>query len=92
LENVIERALVLAEDKLLVPENFPSLIGEREGTYQTDKIFEGYSLKDAQKDIEKMLISKALTKTEGNRTKAAQLLEISHPSLLSKIKTYNILI
>ena len=92
LENVIERALVLAEDKLLVPENFPSLIGEREGTDQIDKIFEGYSLKDAQKDLEKMLISKALTKTEGNRTKAAQLLEISHPSLLSKIKTYNILI
>jgi len=92
LENVIERALVLAEDKLLVPENFPSLIGEREGTDQIDKIFEGYSLKDAQKDLEKMLISKALTKTEGNRTKAAKLLEISHPSLLSKIKTYNILI
>ena len=92
LENIIERAIVLAEDKLLVPENFPSLIGEREGTDQIDKIFEGYSLKDAQKDLEKMLISKALTKTEGNRTKAAQLLEISHPSLLSKIKTYNILI
>jgi two-component system response regulator AtoC len=92
LENVIERALVLAEDKLLLPENFPSLIGEREETDQIDKIFEGYSLKDAQKDIEKMLISKALTKTEGNRTKAAKLLEISHPSLLSKIKTYNILI
>jgi len=92
LENVIERALVLAEDKLLAPENFPSLIGEREGADQIDKIFEGYSLKDAQKDLEKMLISKALTKTEGNRTKAAQLLEISHPSLLSKIKAYNILI
>jgi len=92
LENIIERAIVLAEDKLLVPENFPSLIGEREGAGQIDKIFEGYSLKDAQKDLEKMLISKALTKTEGNRTKAAQLLEISHPSLLSKIKTYNILI
>lgn len=92
LENVIERAVVLADDKLLAPENFPSLIGEREGTGQPDKIFEGYSLKDAQKDLEKMLISKALTKTEGNRTKAAKLLEISHPSLLSKIKTYNILI
>jgi len=92
LENIIERALVLAEDKLLVPENFPSLIGKREGADQIDKIFEGYSLKDAQKDLEKILITKALTKTEGNRTKAAQLLEISHPSLLSKIKTYNILI
>ena len=92
LENVIERAAVLAENKFLVPEDFPSLIGERDGTDQINKIFEGYSLKYAQKDLEKMLISKALTKTEGNRTKAARLLEISHPSLLSKIKTYNILI
>lgn len=92
LENVIERAIVLAEDKLLAPENFPSLVGERKGTDQIDKIFEGYSLKNAQKDLEKMLIRKALTKTQGNRTKASQLLEISHPSLLSKIKAYNILI
>jgi len=92
LENVIERAIVLAEDKLLAPENFPSLLGERKGTDQIDKIFEEYSLKHAQKDLEKMLIRKALTKTQGNRTKASQLLEISHPSLLSKIKAYNILI
>jgi len=54
------------------------------------RLFEGYSLKDAQKDLGKMLIIKALTKAEGNRTKAAQLLEISRPSLLSKIKAYNI--
>lgn len=90
LENVIERAVVLAEGKFLEPENFPSLLEEREGTYQIDKVFKGYSLKDAQKDLETMLIKKVLTKTEGNRTKAAQLLEISYPSLLSKIKAYNI--
>ena len=90
LENVIERAVVLAEDKFLASENFPSLIEEKEGTGQIDRIFEGYSLKDAQRDLEKMFIRKALTKTKGNRTKAAQLLEISHPSLLSKIKAYNI--
>ncbi|MBU4420343.1 MAG: sigma-54-dependent Fis family transcriptional regulator, partial [Proteobacteria bacterium] len=47
--------------------------------------------KDAQKALEEILIKKALTKTEGNRTKAAKLLEISHPSLLSKIKAYKIL-
>jgi len=32
----------------------------------------------------------ALEETGGNRTQAAKLLEISHPSLLSKIKTYEI--
>ena len=54
--------------------------------------FEGYSLKVAQKMIEKQLITKALEFTGGNRTRAAELLEISHPSLLTKMKAYNILL
>jgi two-component system response regulator AtoC len=40
--------------------------------------------------IEKKLITRALKETGGNRTQAARLLEISHPSLLTKIKFYNI--
>ena len=43
-----------------------------------------------EKIMEKKLIPKALAKTGGNRTQAARLLEISHPSLLSKIKAYGI--
>ena len=53
-------------------------------------IFQGFSLKEAQKIMEKQFIEKALDATAGNRTKAAKLLEISHPSLLSKIKVYGI--
>ena len=90
LENMIERALVLAEDSLLLPDNFPSELGQQFSRDQLDKVFDGHSLKAAQKLMEKKLITKALKKTEGNRTQAARLLEISHPSLLSKIKTYNI--
>ena len=36
------------------------------------------------------LISRALEKTGGNRTRAAELLEISHRALLYKIKQYGI--
>jgi two-component system response regulator AtoC len=36
------------------------------------------------------MIQKALAAAGGNRTKAARLLEISHPSLLSKMKSYGI--
>ena len=53
-------------------------------------LFAGYSLKEAQKVLEKQFITRALQATNGNRTQAAHLLEISHPSLLSKIKAYNI--
>jgi two-component system response regulator AtoC len=90
LENMIERALVLAEDSLLLPDNFPSELGQQFSRDQLNEVFDGHSLKAAQKLMEKKLITKALKKTEGNRTQAARLLEISHPSLLSKIKTYNI--
>ena len=90
LENAIERAMVLSEDALLLPEYFPAGFGQRRGENQLNDLFNGYSLKAAQKLMEKKLITSALTHTGGNRTQAARLLEISHPSLLSKIKSYNI--
>jgi two-component system response regulator AtoC len=92
LENVIERAVVLAEDTILSPENFTPEWETGPYTGKMDDVFEGYSLKTSQKILEKKLITKALMATGGNRTKASELLEISYPSLLSKIKTYNILL
>jgi len=92
LENMIERAVVLAEDTILLPENFPPELGVESDTDKMDDLFEGYSLKTARKILEKKLITRSLKATAGNRTKAARMLEISHPSLLSKIKAYNILL
>ena len=90
LENAIERAMVLSEDTLLLPEQFPVEFEQRSAQNQLNDLFNGYSLKAAQALMEKKLITSALTHTGGNRTQAARLLEISHPSLLSKIKSYNI--
>ena len=90
LGNVIERAVVLAEEAILAPENFPLDLGESQEREKVEDFFDGHSLKAAQKILEKRLIIKALEATNGNRTKAARILEISHPSLLSKIKAYDI--
>ncbi len=90
LGNVIERAAVLAEEAILAPENFPLDLGESQEREKVEDFFDGHSLKAAQKILEKRLIIKALEATNGNRTKAARILEISHPSLLSKIKAYDI--
>ena len=89
LENSIERAMVIADDSLLLPEHFPAEIIENNGSEPSGN-FNGFSLKDAQKVMEKKFITRALEETEGNRTRASKLLEISHPSLLTKIKAYNI--
>ena len=50
----------------------------------------GLSVKDAQKELEEKLIARALLLCEGNKSRAAQLLELSYPSLLSKIKQYEL--
>jgi len=48
------------------------------------------SIKRASRRSEEVLIRRALQKTRGNRTRAAELLEISHRALLYKIKEYGI--
>ena len=85
LENVIQRGVVLAENGRIGLEQLPPyLTGEtREGLSRS---FTGFSLKKAQKIIEKEMITRALNRTGGNKLQASLLLEISYPSLLSKIK------
>jgi len=90
LENVLERAMVIADDSQLLAEHL-FLEQTRQGNdIQAPNTLEGLSIKSAQKVVEKDLITRALKKTGGNRTQSARLLEISHPSLLSKMKAYEI--
>lgn len=90
LKNYIERAMILAENDILLPRHFPAEIRQPDKQGGSNDVFEELSLKNAQKKLEKTLITKALEETGGNRTKASRLLEISHPSLLNKIKNYKI--
>ncbi|MFZ5563111.1 MAG: sigma 54-interacting transcriptional regulator, partial [Thermodesulfobacteriota bacterium] len=91
LENLMERAMVMAEGETISLEDMPPGFGTRPaGPCEPDNGYDGYSIKAAQKVFEKRLIEKALAKTGGNRTHASKLLEISHPSLLAKMKEYGI--
>jgi two-component system response regulator AtoC len=49
-----------------------------------------FSLKRALASVEDQFIRAALRQTKGNRTRAAELLEISHRALLYKLKDYGI--
>jgi two-component system response regulator AtoC len=90
LENAIERAIVLAEGTTLEIENFS--LGKAGALNPDDEGggYDGFSLKAGKAELEDRLIRKALAATGGNRTHAANMLEISHPSLLSKMKLYGI--
>jgi len=90
LENVIQRGMVLAEEKIIDIGQLPSGILKNEGTFTQAGRDEGFSLKEGQKKLEARMIRAALEETGYNKSRAAQILEISYPSLLHKIKEYDI--
>jgi two-component system response regulator AtoC len=99
LENVIEHAAVLCEGGEIDAASLPErLRGNRTpdrpaelATPATAASGDGdLSIKRAAREAEESLIRKALARTGGNRTRAAELLEISHRALLYKIKEYGI--
>ena len=90
LENLIERAAVLCEGDVLVPEDIPERLQQPQGALHHVLSSSDLSIKKANRSIEEALIRKALAQTRGNRTAAARLLEISHRALLYKIKDYGL--
>ena len=48
------------------------------------------SVKRAQRTLEREFILRALAQTDGNRTHAAKLLDLSHRALLYKIKEFGL--
>lgn len=90
LENVLERAVILADKKIILPENLPPEFGTERHDRRLDDYFSGLSIKKAQLIMEKSLISRALESTGGNKSQASRLLEISYPALLAKIKLYEL--
>ena len=90
LENTIERAMVLADGEVLQVADLPERIREALDPVQVQLASGELSVKKTTAAIEQILIRRALQKTKGNRTRAADLLEISHRALLYKIKDYKI--
>lgn len=90
LENTVERAMVLAETDLICAVDLPERIREARDPVQMQLASGELSVKKTTRIIEEILIRRALQKTKGNRTRAAEILEISHRALLYKIKDYRI--
>lgn len=90
LENTIERAMVLCEGEMITAQDLPQRIRDAQDPVQTQLSSGDLSIKKASRVVEEVLIRKALQRTKGNRTRAAEILEISHRALLYKIKNYNI--
>ncbi len=90
LENTIERAMVLCEGEMVTAADLPERVREARDPVQMQLASGELSVKKTMRIIEEILIRRALQKTKGNRTRAAEVLEISHRALLYKIKDYQI--
>jgi two-component system response regulator AtoC len=93
LEHALERAVVLADGPLIHEQDLPDAVrtpahpppaAAAEGTP------DDLSVKRATRALEERLIRAALERTGGNRTRAAELLELSYRALLYKIRDYGI--
>ena len=90
LKNVLEHAIIFAENGWISPESLPEQIRGSKSTPSENMLDDTFSIKEGKVFIESHLIAKALVRTNGNKSQAAELLEISYPSLLNKIKEYNL--
>lgn len=94
LENSLEHAAVLSDDSWVDVDDLPERIRNTpacaEFSLSIDFGVDDLSVKRAQRSLERELILRALERTEGNRTHAAKLLDLSHRALLYKIKSFGL--
>jgi len=91
LENVLERAMVLSENSTIGVDELPENVREPDIEIPDSDLEGGdLSVKRRSAELERTLIQKALERTGGNRTKAAELLDLSPRALRYKIKDYDL--
>lgn len=87
LKNVIRKAVLLTGSDTIALECVEGLLREQ---LMNKPAVPLSTLKDALKEMEKKMIIETLTRTGGNKAKAAELLDISYNNILNKIKEYDI--
>jgi two-component system NtrC family response regulator len=78
LENRIKRAVIMAEGPRITPEDLEFSLPYAK--------YDGRGLREAREELEKEFIERALRKSKGNLTKAAEELGISRPTLYELIE------
>jgi len=88
LRNVLERAITLSSQKLILPNHLPErLVKNKMEIKDGERV---YPLKEVVAEAEKEAIIAALNQAKGNKTLAAESLGIHRTALYRKMEKYNI--
>jgi two-component system response regulator AtoC len=91
LENTIERAMVLTDGPKIMVDDLPANVANPIVALDSpDLPDDELSVKKHSAILERRLIKQALERTGGNKTRAADLLELSSRALLYKIREYGL--
>jgi DNA-binding NtrC family response regulator len=92
LENMIERAVLLARGRVIMPTHLPcdSAVQERGEPHLLRTELLSLPFHKAVAELEKALISNALRDSKGNKTEAADRLQINRRLLYKKVLDYQI--
>jgi len=92
LENVIERVVLLTDKDEITPENLPAEITgfSAEAKEYPELTDQGIDMEEILSNLEKQYLLQALEKSNGVKTEAAKLLNLSFRSFRHKLHKYNI--
>ena len=82
----MKRAVLFSGTDMIGQDVLEPLIAESDNSSESTFM----CLKDEIRELEKKKIAEAMLKTEGIKTKAAELLQISYKSFCEKLKEYKI--
>ena len=92
LKNVVKRAVLLNESKLILPESLSiKPDDDDDGSVLNYNLQNNLDLNEIVDSLEKNLITKAIEKASGNKSKAASYLSLNRKSLYRKMKKLDLL-
>ena len=91
LKNVIKRAVLLTEGKLINEAVLPVEIRQPNANNEEDALLSTLVLKDVVERAESQAILKALEMTQNNKSKSAELLGVDRKTLYNKMNAYGLL-
>ncbi len=86
LKNAVERAMLLAEGETLTVDTFDTIVGRSAGSQIFQLPASGVNLEHLERD----LVSQALQRTSGSRTRAAALLGLNRDQIRYRIEKFGL--